>query len=80
MAATASGGASSEKEAKIGGSPSKNPQGPVALIESRFLMYDLIKITSRKSSAKIITFYFRIPLIQEYNSAVLEHNLVKLLD
>jgi len=40
----------------------------MALIESRFLMYDLIKITSRKSSAKIITFYFRVPLMPEYNS------------
>lgn len=43
-------------------------------------MYDLIKITSRKSSAKIITFYFRVPLIQEYNSQVLETNLVQQLD
>lgn len=31
-------------------------------------MHDLIKITSRKSSAKIITFYFRIPQFGEYNS------------
>jgi hypothetical protein len=30
-------------------------------------MHDLIKITSRKSSAKIITFYFRIPQFGEYN-------------
>lgn len=31
-------------------------------------MHDLIKITSRKSSAKIITFYFRIPQFGEYNA------------
>ena len=31
-------------------------------------MHDLIKITSRKSSAKIITFYFRIPQFGEYNT------------
>jgi hypothetical protein len=39
-------------------------------------MYDLIKITSRKSSAKIITFYFRVPLIAEYNASVLEQGIV----
>lgn len=43
-------------------------------------MYDLIKITSRKSSAKIITFYFRVPLIEEYSASVLEKNLVQQLD
>lgn len=32
-------------------------------------MHDLIKITSRKSSAKIITFYFRIPKFGEYHSS-----------
>ena len=32
-------------------------------------MHDLIKITSRKSSAKIITFYFRIPQFGEYNAS-----------
>jgi hypothetical protein len=32
-------------------------------------MHDLIKITSRKSSAKIITFYFRIPRFGEYDQA-----------
>jgi len=31
-------------------------------------MHDLIKITSRKSSAKIITFYFRIPQFGEYHA------------
>jgi hypothetical protein len=43
-------------------------------------MYDLIKITSRKSSAKIITFYFRVPLIAEYNATVLEQGIVQQLD
>lgn len=38
-----------------------------SFIQSRFFMHDLIKITSRKSSAKIITFYFRIPQFGEYN-------------
>jgi hypothetical protein len=52
----------------------------LCLIESRFLMFDLIKITSRKSSSKIITFYFRLPLIAEYNSQVLESNIVSQLD
>lgn len=53
-----------------GSTPGKNKgnASSVALIESRFLMYDLIKITSRKSSSKIITFYFRVPLHTEYNS------------
>ena len=35
-------------------------------------MYDLIKITSRKSTTKIITFYYRIPKKTEYDEAVLE--------
>ena len=35
-------------------------------------MYDLIKITSRKSTTKIITFYFRIPLIKDYPVEELE--------
>ena len=35
-------------------------------------MYDLIKITSRKSTTKIITFYYRIPKKQEYDEQVLE--------
>lgn len=54
--------------------------GPYAILESRFLMYDLIKITSRKSSSKIITFYFRIPLLQDYNFQVLEQNIIQQLD
>lgn len=63
-----------------GSSPSKKQIVPLALIESRFLMYDLIKITSRKSSSKIITFYFRVPLLADYNAEVLEHNIVAQLD
>ena len=35
-------------------------------------MYDLIKITSRKSTTKIITFYYRIPKKTEYDEGVLE--------
>jgi hypothetical protein len=57
----------------------KNPK-PFAFIESRFLMHDLIKITSRKSSTKIITFYFRIPFFEEYQSQLLEHDVVAQLD
>lgn len=49
---------------------------PIAIMESRFLMHDLIKITSRKSSSKIITFYFRIPTIDEYLSFPLETNII----
>lgn len=41
-------------------------------IQSRFFMHDLIKITSRKSSSKIITFYFRIPKFGEYNESYFE--------
>lgn len=36
------------------------------LLLSRFFMHDLTKITSRKSSNKVITFYFRIPTFMEY--------------
>ena len=35
-------------------------------------MYDLIKITSRKSTTKIITFYYRIPKKSDYDERVLE--------
>jgi len=35
-------------------------------------MYDLIKITSRKSTTKIITFYFRIPKLADYPADELE--------
>jgi hypothetical protein len=40
-------------------------------------MHDLIKITSRKQSAKTITFYFRIPNTEEYNAAALEANIMQ---
>ena len=36
-------------------------------------MHDLIKITSRKSSAKIITFYFRIPRFGDYDQQYFRH-------
>ena len=51
-----------------------------AMIESRFLMHDLIKITSRKSSSKIITFYFRIPTKEDYSSLISEENFVESVD
>ena len=35
-------------------------------------MYDLIKITSRKSTTKIITFYYRIPKRADYDARALE--------
>ena len=52
----------------------KRPDGsqPFALLQSRVFMYDLIKITSRKSTTKIITFYYRIPKKTEYDESVLE--------
>ena len=39
-------------------------------------MYDLIKITSRKSTTKIITFYYRIPKKCEYDENVLEDDQI----
>ena len=39
-------------------------------IDSRYTMYDLVKITSRKNSGNMITFYFRIPEYKEYNKAL----------
>jgi len=39
-------------------------------------MYDLIKITSRKSTTKIITFYYRIPKRSDYNESVLENDQI----
>ena len=35
-------------------------------------MFDLIKITSRKSTTKIITFYYRIPKYEDYDPDQLE--------
>ena len=40
---------------------------PLQLVQSRFLMHDLIKITKSKVSGKSVTFYFRIPQFSEYN-------------
>jgi hypothetical protein len=41
-------------------------------------MHDLTKITSRKSTTKVITFYFRVPTYQEYQQSeqLLEFELV----
>lgn len=36
-------------------------------IDSRYTMYDLVKITSLKNSNSVITFYFRTPNFSEYN-------------
>jgi hypothetical protein len=48
---------------------------------SRFYMHDLIKITSRKSTTKIITFYYRVPNIEEYceSQQMLENDLTQKL-
>ena len=43
---------------------------------SRFLMHDLTKITSRKSTTKVITFYFRIPTYAEYLATTAESEVV----
>lgn len=54
--------------------PNLDPQeyNTYAIVQSRFFMYDLIKITSRKTTTKIITFYYRIPKLDEYDVAALE--------
>ena len=36
-------------------------------VDSRYTMYDLIKITSRKNSGNVITFYFKTPTYEDYN-------------
>ncbi len=36
-------------------------------VDSRYTMYDLVKITSRKNSGNMITFYFRTPKFHEYD-------------
>ena len=48
--------------------------GSYGVLLSRFFMHDLTKITSRKSTTRVITFYFRIPTFKEYleNESVLE--------
>ena len=56
------------------------PANYYALLESRFIMYDLIKITSRKSSTKTITFYFRIPQYHNYQVQNFERDLIQQLD
>ena len=44
-------------------------------------MYDLIKITSRKQTTKIITFYYRIPKFKDYDQKALEpENLTQKLN
>ena len=51
------------------------------MLQSRFFMYDLIKITSRKSTTKIITFYYRIPKRAEYEKLIVEdESLIKSLN
>ena len=39
-------------------------------------MHDLTKITSRKSTTKVITFYFRIPTYAEYLATTAESEVV----
>lgn len=46
-------------------------------VDSWYTMYDLVKITSRKNSGCIITFYFRIPTFKEYNISLEERFLDK---
>lgn len=36
-------------------------------VDSRYTMYDLIKITSRRNSGNVITFYFKTPEFDDYN-------------
>jgi prephenate dehydratase len=50
-----------------------------SMLLSRFYMHDLTKITSRKSTTKVITFYFRIPTFAEYKQTenLLETDLVQ---
>jgi hypothetical protein len=49
-------------------------------IDSRYTMYDLVKITSRKNSASVITFYFRIPKFKDYNIKLEEVFLERIND
>lgn len=48
-------------------------------VDSRYTMYDLVKITSRKNSGSVITFYFRTPKFPEYNTK-LENDFLKNLN
>ena len=47
-------------------------------VDSRYTMYDLVKITSRKNSASVITFYFRTPKYKDYNKGLEDMFLEKL--
>lgn len=47
-------------------------------VDSRYTMYDLVKITSRKNSASVITFYFRTPKFEEYNISLEDSFLKKI--
>ena len=52
-----------------------------SILLSRFFMHDLIKITSRRSTTKVITFYYRIPKYEEYlqNEQALEVDIANRL-
>jgi hypothetical protein len=52
-----------------------------SVLLSRFFMHDLIKITSRRSTTKVITFYYRIPKYEEYtqNEQALEADITNRL-
>lgn len=39
-------------------------------VDSRYTMYDLVKITSLKNSNSVITFYFRTPKFKEYETSL----------
>lgn len=47
------------------------------VLQSRFFLHDLIKITSRKSTTKIITFYYRIPKLKDYQPELLEKHYLE---
>jgi hypothetical protein len=57
----------------------KSEENPWMYVDSRYTLYDLVKITSRKNSASMITFYFRIPKFEEYKLQ-LEDNLLDNID
>lgn len=38
-------------------------------VDSKYTLYDLVKITSRKNSGCTITFYFRVPPLDEYDES-----------
>jgi len=49
-------------------------------VDSRYTMYDLVKITSLKNSTSVITFYFRTPEFPEYNAELEDTFLEKIND